>query len=292
MIDRSQYVNAPIGTIDETSTLGVAIIENAKGKKHKANVVEALEYVGDRVGAVNALQVAQAKQINTPTTVGVDPTVIDMIADRSWRAFKLRLEAAAMLPTSNPDSVDAAYALQRIFGDDGLEFLGLAYPAQFNQMKVHLVPLFGDQDGKGKEAGLLDKVTRIVGKAYVDHVVAQLEPYEKMVVARAASQTAVTVTVAPVHRELQEAIVEFAMAVIGNVKRGDAASLADAKAMLLPIDNARAKAREGAAKRGSKTKVVEVPAAPVAGAVVSPSGVDVAVEIAEKPAAVVERKPS
>ncbi len=36
--------------------------------------------------------------------------------------------------------------------------------------------------------------------------------------------------------------------------RGDADALADAKALLLPIDNARAKARESAASRRTKAK--------------------------------------
>lgn len=292
MIDRSQYTNAPMGTIDETVTLGGALVESFKTKKKKKeNVVEALAYIEDRIVAVQALQVAQAKQLNTPTTTGIDPVLTDLTTDRYWRGLKLRLEAASMLPATNPDAGHAAFALQRIFGDDGLEFLGLPHAAQYNQMKIHLVPLFGDDEGKGKEPGLLETVKRIAGEEYVDAVVGQMEPYGKMVMAKATSTATVTVAVAPVHRELQDAIVDLAMAIIGNVKRGDADALAEAKQLLLPIDNARAKSREAAAAKRSKTKVIEGPVAKLPGVPAGTGDVDVGASVAKTPERE-ERKPN
>lgn len=257
MIDRSQYITCPMGTIDETVTLAHTLVSGGKPKKPRAHVVEALEHLEAQVAATQAAQVAQAKQLNITTTAGVDPVLIDQVTDRAWRGFKQRLEAATTLPASDPDSADAAYALDRIFGDDGLAFLSTPYAAQLNQMKIHLAPLVGD----AKEAGLRELVDRVAGPKYLAHVLAMVEPYEAMVLARAKAADPTAAVVMPAHRELQEAIVSFAIAVISSVKRGDEASLAEAKAMLLPIDNARAKAREAAgARRGKATEATPVTA--------------------------------
>lgn len=243
-----------MGTVDETVTLAHALVDGVKGKKPRVAVVEAVENLNEGIAATQALQVAQAKQVNVPTTTGMDLVILDQLADRAWRGFKQRLEGATTLPSTDPDSADAAYALQRVFGDDGLEFLSFQYPAQLNQMKIHLVPLIGDAEGNGKEAGLRELVDRVAGAKYMAHLLTLMAPYEAMVLQRAKTPGAAPVVVAPAHRDLQDAIVAFAMAVISNVKRGDEASLAEAKALLLPIDNARAKARESAASRRAKAK--------------------------------------
>ncbi len=299
MIDRSQYTNAPMGTIDETVTLGQTLVTNFEAKKKekvekkqkvKENLVEAIEYLEGRIAAVQALQVAQAKQVNVAPSA-VDPTAIDQVADRYWRALKLRLEAAAMLPAGHADVAHASFALQRIFGDDGLEFLNYPHAAQYNQMKVHLVPLFGDEEGKDKEPGLLETVNRLVGDgAYVEAIVGHMPVYGEMVMGKATSNATSTVVVAPVHRELQEAIVDFAMAVISNAKRGSAEVVAEAKQLLLPIDNARAKARESAAAKRAKVKVIEAGQAKVPGVPAGNGGVEVSAEVVKAPAVVVETK--
>ncbi len=194
------------------------------------------------------------------------PAVVDQWADRAWKALRMRLEAATLLHPSHEEAAEAQAVLDRLFGDDGTEFLKLGYPAQLTAMNVHMVPIDGEgDDATNQEPGLAERIGELVGTIYLENVRDRIVAYHKMVAAM-ATQTAVPAAQRPHLRVMQEAIVHYATIVIANVKRNDEASLVRARALLAPIDNARAKAVEGlkaTRKANAKTKAAKAKTPPV-----------------------------
>ncbi len=269
MIDRVRYANAPLLSASEAVTL-VEILAASVKETHPENLKAHAKYMAGLAAGMVVTQAAKDKATNATAPNEDEPTTVDMYADRAFKAIRTALEAWTLLHPSFEEPAEAQALIDRIFGEDGTEFLKLPYPSQLHQMNVHMIPIDGEgPTQEGREEGLAERIDTLLGPQFLTNVRARIVTYDKMVTATA---TAVDDSPAlrPKVRVLQESIAHFATIVIGNVVRDDEASLAEAKVLLTPIDNARIKAAvqlRATRKAKAKSKVeaepkATVPAAP------------------------------
>lgn len=257
MINRALYFTAPRLDLDQTSTLATTLASAVK-PSHPDNLRAVAAELQRLVGIASNAQLAQSKQLNTPSAKRRSSVEIDTATDQAWRALRYRLEALTFLPADQDLSVRAQLVLQRIFGNEGTEFLKLPYPAQLNQMKLRMAPIDGDADGQHKEPGLAKEIDRLAGPEILANIRAQMADYEAMVSAAAKTTPQSSEPLTPILRQLQDRIVHFSIVVLGNSIPDDEASEAAALALLAPIDNAKAKLKSSARKAPMQTQEGEM----------------------------------
>lgn len=260
MIDHSAYDTAPTtdlaAAIELAETLAQSIVPS-----HGDALLAHREYLQSKAEAGRAAIVAQRKLDATFTGSSV---VIDQRADRSFTAIALRLRAAILQVHDLAVAHEAQQILDRLFGSDGLEFLKLPYPSQLTQMKVRMVPIDGDSQGQGKEPGLAERIDAIAGPLYLANIRARIGEYDEMV--HNKSTTVVSPeSLLPHLQTLRTAITHFATLAIATVRLANPDTEVAARALLAPIDNARAAAAALAKKRPEA-------ATPVAGPPATPTG--------------------
>lgn len=244
MIDHSAYDTAPTtdlaAAIELTETLAQSILPG-----HGDALIAHREYLVSKADAARTAIVAQRKLDATFTGSSV---VIDQRADRSFTAIALRLRAAILQVHDLAVATDSQQILDRLFGSDGLEFLKLPYPSQLTQMKVRMVPIDGDSQGKDKEPGLAERIDAIAGPLYLANIRARIAEYDAMVHNKSTT-VANQESLLPHLQTLRTAITHFATLAIATVRLAQPETIEAARALLTPIDNARAAAAALAKKR-------------------------------------------
>ncbi len=266
MIDHSAYDTAPVTDLAGAISL-VDILVKTITDNHPDALVDHRAYMAEKSQDAQDAIVAQQKAAHE--SAGAANQAVDLSADRSFSALLQRLRAALLLPPDHAHPALAEKIIDRVFGSDGLEFLRLPYASQLTQMRVRMVPVDGDAEGKGKEAGLAENIDAVAGPAYLANVRHQITRYDAMVHSKSTTAI-VSESLLPHLHTLRTAITHFATIVIGTIRLGKPETLAAAQLLLAPIDNARA-ASSAAVK--PKKAAAEAPT-PTAGpaVIVSPPG--------------------
>lgn len=223
--DPSVFIRAPIITIESGITLCKTLVD-ACPKGMPNNVKKArqkLKKVADAAQDALAQRQRELGKINNE-----DVRRIDVDADNSWSALRMRLESYASLPTNRyARAARAGELLVILFGSDGLKFLQLRYIEQFSTADAVLSRI--DSDGLQKDIDV------IAGPEFLEHIRFTHAIYSKMVKAMLSRDNKGDVNLLEHVRGLGRAIVDFAMKVCGTIDEDDPSTVVAVQKALQPI---------------------------------------------------------
>lgn len=184
-----------------------------------------------------------------------DSRSLDNEADRCWGAFRLRVQAMAMLrPDVYPQAQRAVEIDGKLF-PQGTEFLKSEYASQSTSMGTVLLTI--------EQEGLENDVNAIIGAEFLAAVRDVQPRYEAMVRERLRRDKAAGQNLFETIRAIQAAIVNYAGKVIGAIEHDDPATVETARIALLPILNHRdAVAAAQRSSKGAAAVVTPAPAVP------------------------------
>lgn len=249
--DPSLYVRAPVITVATGVSLSFALVDACpmaspqsvqKAAQHlKATADKAQSDLADRNRALG-------------TFTEEDSRVLDNEADRAWGGLRMRLQGMAMLSPDVYPNARRAAELDALLFTGGLEFVIAEYASQSATMGSILERIDAD--------GLQADIDTIAGPEFLQALRDVQPRYEAMVSERLRRDAAMGKNLLATTRDLQSAIVNYAIKVIGNIAHDDPTTSETARIALLPIANFR----EAAAARTARTTPAATPPADPAAA--------------------------
>lgn len=225
--DPNVYLIAPELNAGTAITLvdGLTLTQPKPAPPLAKKILKKLQLLKQRI----ASELAHRK---VPSPLSANPQDVDMAADKAWRAVRHGLDAYLDLQPSYAPLRESALALSDIlFGDGGLAFTALPYKEQRNEMKFRLAALdHGEQ---------VEKLRKIVGDAYVDNLFDAVRSYDSMVLSMLEGAGSIEEKLAPLLRETQKLIVDYARYIAATVDEDDPETIDAARKVLAPIDNLR-----------------------------------------------------
>lgn len=232
--DPSEYSRVPTLTLRSSIGLGRAFLASTSDSKETPLVVRKARA---RLGAViEKANAALTKRLSAEHRAkGIEPGEVDVEADQSWGAFRMRLEAYALLPQpKNPRVARSRELVQVLFGGEGLVFLTLPYVEQLSEMESRLAVI--DEEELRKE------LETLVGKEFVEQIHKVQPQYAKMVRDLLTRDEESSENLLAHLRSMQRNLQWFVSAVVGQVDPEDGDSVAAAHKTLLPLRNYRDRA--------------------------------------------------
>lgn len=235
----SDYARMPTLTLRSAIGLGRAFISSTPVSKSTPLPVRKAHARLEHV--INTSSAALSKRLSAEHRASLaEPGVVDIEADQSWGAFRMRLEGYAVLPRpKNPRVIRARELMQVLFGGEGLTFLTLPYVEQVAEMEARLTLI--------EEEELRRELEVIVGKDFVEQIHEVQPRYATMVRELLVRDEESGENLLGHLRSMQRSLQWFVSAVVGQVDPDDAESVEAAMTALLPLRNYR----ERAAKRAS-----------------------------------------
>jgi hypothetical protein len=235
MFDSANYLRAPILSIATAITLPAVLVaacpDDAPPNVKKA--CKKLAKAGE--AAQNAWAERQRVAAQSPA---IDGPAIDVEADASWSALRMRLEAYALLPVKRfPHAARATDLIALLFGAGGLSFLKEKYPAQFAAMDTLLQRIDAE--------GLADDIDELAGPMFLRQIRAVHPRYDAMVKAMLQREDANGDSLLDHVRAVQRAIVDYATKVVATTDEDDPATIERARVALRALDTMRASQTRG-----------------------------------------------
>ena len=232
IFDPSNYAKAPQLPTADTIALVRALIAAAEETKRHSKVrvvLGGLRTSGERLQTVFFM----------PVSASSVSREVDSAMDRIWGAIEARLSAANEL---GGDAEAAARNAHRILFPNGLSFLAARYTTQWAEGEA----IFSRLESEGLTATVIE----LVGAEYLEVARARHADYGRVLGVTAALEPTSEPALAEPLRQTRGGIAAYARIVSALVEMGDF-SESVGLAALLPIDKARAEARERRANKAA-----------------------------------------
>lgn len=224
----SQYLRAPIITVSSGITLADALVKGAPADA-PANVKKAVKRL--KATAEKARDDLSARNKALGVYKEEDSRDLDNEADRAWGAFRMRLQALAMLPGDRFPRAARAAELDALLFPEGTEFLKAEYTVQGPTMGAILRRI--------KDDDLADELDDLVGPELLKAIRHVQPRYEAMLTERLRRDKALGQNLLETTRGLQAAIVNYTTKLVATIDDDDAASIEAVRVALLPLTNFR-----------------------------------------------------
>lgn len=240
-------IQLPVVDANESLALVQQLLNAATGETLPASVSVALADVSaDR----DALQAVIGAETNLEDVPGV--RTIDIVEDAAWGIVRDFLAVWGRLPEELPEGVQARHALQRLFGDTGLEF---------TQERVVTEAAIGDTKlGVVKAEKLDDIINSLGGAVILKHLIDTHGEYHGAIAAAQESASAEAPQIQKAFESIKDAMELYIAKVVGSVERGKPETAAVAIRLLSPIDEWKAATKK--AKREAKPTEIVAPVKP------------------------------
>jgi hypothetical protein len=230
-IDRAAYALSPRIGVDTGSTLLEQLVDVAKDDV-SATIDTSVKKLRKLLGRARAANAEGVRMSATATAAG--DFELDLRADRSAKAIKLRLEAWPLL--EDGERAKRANEHLRLLFPEGLRFTKASFAVQDAEMRRMV--------GEMKDPALAESLEELVGEDFIKAFKKVAKAYSTMVKAMGRA-VAGEVDLRAMLSEMQTAIVQHASRVLGELDDDDAASVERVRMLLAPIDNFRARAGQG-----------------------------------------------
>lgn len=231
IIDRSAYAFAPRIGVDTGSTLIEQLVDVAKDDPSDA-IDGSVKKLRKVLGRGRAASIEGVRASATASPAG--DLELDLRADRSSKAVKLRLEAWPLIDGGERGRRASDHL--RLLYPQGLQFTKASFAVQDAEMR-RMVTEMNDPE-------LAESLDELVGPEFIKAFKKVAKQYSKMVKAMGHA-TATSVDLRTVVSEMQTAIVQHASRVLGELEDDDPGSVERVRRLLAPIDNFRARAGQG-----------------------------------------------
>lgn len=229
MFDPSIYGRAPVISLASGMTLCRALCAAAPTNLLALQKKSLLRL---KRAADEAEQALIARQRSERTSGEEATRAVDLLTDQGWSAFRMRLDAYALLPsTEYPLARRAGELLQVLFGDAGLQFLALTYPEQAAHMAAILKRI--------REDRLEAELNAICGPEFLANLKRLQGRYEAMVNDMLTRQGGDAPDLLVQVRNMARAIVDYATKIAATCDEEEPESITRIKAALLPLDTFR-----------------------------------------------------
>ena len=232
------YTRGPVLDVPSAYSLAVAILSAVpEGDARGEGIRAAAQALRDKTVALREAWTANVKHVS------IDRRPVDNVADASWRAVSLALEATSLLQGTDEDDALARRStalLGRLF-PNGLSFTQGSFTAQW----AHADRLLNDID----EDGLAEELEALVGARYLGFVRRAHTAYGEALKITEPSEAAPGGLREP-KRDVERALQDYVFALFGQHRPSDAANHSLLRRALAPIDAMREEQARRAASGG------------------------------------------
>ena len=235
--DPAPYLRPPRLDVRQGVALAIALLsavpnDATPGMKRTARAI--------RKHTVGLKKAWGEKRRATTTAKRSDKVQVDRRVDTVWGALRMRLEGCAVLPVEAHPRSEEARGLLAILFPDGLDFLSFDFESEWAESNQRLERI--------KAEKLEPVIDAIAGPEFLKELRAAHALYgEVLGITKPQEVPADATALLSPLRVLVSAIGDYLLQVVASVDREDPATIASARAALLPVD----RLREATARRGA-----------------------------------------
>ena len=239
-IDQSRYLQFPRVGVRSGVSLGTMIL-TAVPEDPGPGVLSAAELLQ---ASVQQLKLEWKSKVRGHSTEDVRP--YDHRLDRVWAAVENSLDRYTVLDSDNAKHMRASEVHKRLF-PTGLGFLQLPYIEQHaeSEQRVEII----------EEEGLREDLDQLVGKDFIDSLVAAHVAYGVALSITAEGEDVPAVSLAEPLRAVTDAISAYVLQVLAFAGLDPEGNTAAARRALRPIDVLRRAVARRSARRGEKVEI-------------------------------------